>query len=59
MCDRIMVVEHGRVTALDSPAALTASSDFYRRALATAGIVADEGPRPPGGHAAASGRLTT
>ena len=59
MCDRIMVVEHGRVTALDSPAALMASSDFYRRALATAGIVADEGPRPPGGHAAASGRLTT
>lgn len=39
MCDRIMVVEGGKVTALASPAVLQASSDFYRRALSTAGLV--------------------
>ena len=39
MCDRIMVLEGGRVTALDSPAGLQGSSGFYRRALTTAGLV--------------------
>ncbi|MFC7489220.1 MULTISPECIES: ABC transporter ATP-binding protein [unclassified Knoellia] len=39
MCDRIMVVEGGRVTALGAPAQLQASSTFYRRALSTAGIL--------------------
>ncbi|MEO7268504.1 MAG: ABC transporter ATP-binding protein [Knoellia sp.] len=39
MCDRIMVVEDGRVSALDTPAGLQASSGFYRRALSTAGIL--------------------
>ena len=38
MCDRIMVVEGGRVTALDTPDALRSSSSFYRRALSTAGL---------------------
>ncbi|GGB70050.1 hypothetical protein GCM10011314_06710 [Knoellia flava] len=38
MCDRIMVVEGGRVTALDTPDALRATSAFYRQALATAGL---------------------
>ena len=37
MCDRIMVVEGGRVTALESPDELRSRSSFYRRALATAG----------------------
>ncbi|HET9022786.1 MAG TPA: ABC transporter ATP-binding protein [Ornithinibacter sp.] len=39
MCDRIMVIEDGRVTALDTPSAVRAESDFYRHALATAGIL--------------------
>lgn len=38
LCDRIMVIESGRVTAFDTPDALRDSSDFYRGALATAGI---------------------
>ncbi len=38
MCDRIMVIEDGRVTALDTPDALLGQSGFYRRALSTAGI---------------------
>ena len=42
MCDRIMVVEDGRVTALGTPDALLASSTFYRRALTTAGILPRE-----------------
>jgi ABC-type multidrug transport system fused ATPase/permease subunit len=42
MCDRIMVIEGGRVSALDTPAALQGSSGFYRRAQSTAGIL------PPG-----------
>ena len=57
MCDRIMVIEGGAVTALDSPAALNKSSDFYRRALSTAGIRPDseggEGDHGP------EGRVTT
>ena len=38
MCDRIMVIEQGQLTALDSPETLRASSAFYRRALTVAGI---------------------
>jgi ABC-type multidrug transport system fused ATPase/permease subunit len=59
MCDRIMVVEGGRVTALDTPVALKASSAFYRRALSTAGLVDDPGEGPDDDQAAAVGRRTT
>lgn len=38
LCDRIAVVEHGRVTGLDSPEGLRATNAFYREALAVAGI---------------------
>jgi ATP-binding cassette, subfamily B, bacterial len=38
MCDRIMVIEAGRVMAFDEPAALRARSEFYRQALAFSGI---------------------
>lgn len=38
MCDRIMVVEGGQMTALGTPAELRQSSAFFRRALSTAGI---------------------
>ncbi|WP_245618319.1 ABC transporter ATP-binding protein [Knoellia aerolata] len=38
LCDRIVVIEHGRVTADDEPQALRERSGFYRRALAMAGI---------------------
>ena len=38
LCDRIAVIEHGRLTALGSPDALRSDSAFYRNALAVAGI---------------------
>lgn len=38
ICDRIMVVESGQMTALDTPDALRSDSAFYRNALAVAGI---------------------
>lgn len=38
LCDRIMVVEQGRITADAAPGELRQHSDFYRRALAVAGI---------------------
>lgn len=38
MCDRIMVIEGGRVTAVDSPEKLRLNSTFYRRALNVAGL---------------------
>ncbi|WOP19899.1 ABC transporter ATP-binding protein [Raineyella sp. LH-20] len=38
ICDRIMVIEGGRMTALDTPTALRADSEFYRTALTVAGI---------------------
>lgn len=38
ICDRIMVIEAGRMTALDTPHALRSDSIFYRNALAVAGI---------------------
>ncbi|GAA4125182.1 hypothetical protein GCM10022415_31900 [Knoellia locipacati] len=39
ICDRIMVIEDGRMTRMDSPATLRESSDFYRQSLAHAGIL--------------------
>lgn len=41
ICDRIMVIEDGRLTALGSPGDLARDSEFYRNAMATAGIVTD------------------
>lgn len=38
ICDRIMVIERGRMTALASPETLRSDSEFYRTALAVAGI---------------------
>lgn len=42
LCDRIMVIEHGRVTGLAAPAELRRTSDFYRHALEVAGIAPSE-----------------
>lgn len=39
ICDRIMVIEGGRMTALGPPDALRTDSHFYRTALAVAGII--------------------
>jgi ABC-type multidrug transport system fused ATPase/permease subunit len=41
MCDRIMVIEHGQITAFDRPAVLFSENEFYRRVLAISG-----GPEP-------------
>lgn len=38
ICDRIMVIEAGRMTAFGSPADLRSNNEFYRNALAVAGI---------------------
>jgi len=38
ICDRIMVIEGGRMTAFSSPSALREDSDFYQNAMAVAGI---------------------
>lgn len=38
-CDRIMVIEDGRVTALDEPSRLQGKSRFYRQALSVAGML--------------------
>lgn len=38
LCDRIMVIEDGRVTGLDAPNALQAQEGYYRNALVMAGI---------------------
>lgn len=40
MCDRIMVIEDGRISAFDSPSVLRRDSLFYQNALAVAGISA-------------------
>ena len=40
ICDRIMVIEGGRMTAFSSPSALREDSDFYQNAMAVAGISA-------------------
>jgi len=39
ICDRIMVIEGGRMTWMASPSSLRDQSDFYRRALAHAGML--------------------
>lgn len=38
LCDRIMVIEGGRMTAFDTPQALRQASPFYTNALKVAGI---------------------
>lgn len=38
LCDRIMVIEEGAVTAFQAPAELRRHSEFYRNALTVAGI---------------------
>ena len=38
ICDRIMVIEGGLITDFDAPATLHQDSDFYRNAMAVAGI---------------------
>ncbi|WP_432560115.1 ABC transporter ATP-binding protein [Granulicoccus sp. GXG6511] len=38
ICNRIMVIESGQMTALDTPNGLRGRSAFYRKALAVAGI---------------------
>jgi ABC-type multidrug transport system fused ATPase/permease subunit len=38
MCDRLMVIEGGHLTAFDSPERLRGDSDFYRNALLLSGI---------------------
>jgi ABC-type multidrug transport system fused ATPase/permease subunit len=41
ICDRIMVIEGGRMTAFDTPHALHEHSDFYQHAMSVAGITSD------------------
>lgn len=38
ICDRIMVVQDGRLVAFDSPAVLESSNEFYREALVLSGL---------------------
>ncbi len=38
ICDRIMVIEGGRLLDFDTPTALRANSDFYQQALALSGL---------------------
>lgn len=38
ICDRIMVIESGRITAFDKPHSLSAYSTFYQNALSAAGM---------------------
>ena len=42
ICNRIAVIEGGRVTAFDTPAALLGSSDFYRNALSMSGMLHEQ-----------------
>lgn len=39
LCDRVLVIEDGRVTGLDQAHALVRDNAFYRRALETAGLL--------------------
>ena len=55
ICDRIMVIEGGRMTAFSSPSALREDSDFYQNAMAVAGISA--GPESLGRAAPVRHRL--
>ncbi len=43
ICERIMVIEDGRMTAFDTPAVLHEDSAFYQGAMAMAGIVSRPG----------------
>jgi len=38
VCDRLMVIEGGRLMAFDAPDRLRANSEFYREALLLSGI---------------------
>lgn len=38
ICDRIIVIEHGRMAALDTPQTLRSDNDFYRTPLAVSSI---------------------
>lgn len=38
VCDRIMVIQRGQMSAFDTPAALESDSDFYREALTISGM---------------------
>ena len=38
ICDRIMVIQNGRLMAFDTPTNLERNSDFYREALALSGL---------------------
>jgi ABC-type multidrug transport system fused ATPase/permease subunit len=38
ICDRIMVIQQGRMTAIDTPERLEQGSDFYREALELSGM---------------------
>lgn len=42
VCDRLMVVENGELTAFDTPDVLKARSDFYLQALELSGIATNE-----------------
>jgi ABC-type multidrug transport system fused ATPase/permease subunit len=46
ICDRIMVIEDGRMTALDVPSVLGRKNRFYRNAMAVAGV--SQMGEPPG-----------
>ena len=38
ICDRIMVIQDGRLVGFDTPSALESSNDFYREALQLSGL---------------------
>ena len=38
ICDRIMVIQGGRLVAFDTPTELELSNDFYREALVLSGL---------------------
>ena len=42
ICNRIVVIEDGRVTGFETPERLHASNEFYRNALAMSGITLQE-----------------
>ena len=46
LCDRIMVIEGGRLSGFETPATLHERSAYYRSALATAGITVTEAASP-------------
>lgn len=48
LCDRIAVIEKGRLSAIDTPARLRVHNDFYRRALEISGVDVEDTPDRPG-----------